>query len=98
MTDQYDWTRFQIHAYIAAAPEEVFHRWATADGLESFFIRSAEYSSADDRQRDPNGHQVVHGRRKGAVDLCGGSDLHDEPDHQTRRYRDQQLGAPQFEG
>jgi uncharacterized protein YndB with AHSA1/START domain len=43
MTDQYDWTRFQIHCYIAAPPREVFQRWATATGLESFFIGSAEF-------------------------------------------------------
>ncbi len=52
MLEEYDWTRFQIHSYVAAPPADVFRRWATAAGLASFFIRSAEFGFEGGKKRD----------------------------------------------
>jgi len=59
MAEIYDWTRFQIHSYVGAQPEDVFRYWATAAGLESFFIRTAEFRSKGDQGRDPD--EIVAG-------------------------------------
>ena len=56
MTDTaaYDWSQFHLRMYYLAPLADVFRRFATAQGLESFFIYSAEHTSADGRQRGAN--------------------------------------------
>ncbi len=46
-TKDYDWTRFEICFYYDAPPESVFRAWATARGLESFFLETAEHRGPD---------------------------------------------------
>lgn len=52
--DPYDWSRFEIFFYIQKPPDDVFKRWATSGGLESFFIRNARHRSSEGRVRDAN--------------------------------------------
>ena len=47
----YDWSRFEIVEYYDAPIEAVFGAWATAAGLESFFIQSAHIETPDGRVR-----------------------------------------------
>jgi len=54
VTETYDWTRFLVHMYYDAPLERVFRAWATAEGLESFFIASARHASADGGARAPH--------------------------------------------
>ncbi|MCA9756468.1 MAG: SRPBCC domain-containing protein [Candidatus Eisenbacteria bacterium] len=54
----YDWSQFEISMYFARPREELFRVWATARGLESFFIQTAEHSSPDGEVRARD--EVVH--------------------------------------
>ena len=40
---EYDWTRFRIHHYYAAAPADVFRAVATAAGLARWFLAEATF-------------------------------------------------------
>lgn len=53
MPESYDWTRFRVHIYVSRPPEEVYRRWASAAGMESFFLAKAEFRAAEDRLRKP---------------------------------------------
>ena len=48
---EYDWSQFHVHMYYLAPREEVFRRFATAAGLESFFVDSAEQKAPDGTPR-----------------------------------------------
>lgn len=50
----YDWSRFDVYFYIQKPPDDIFKRWATSGGLESFFIRSARFRTSEGRIRDAN--------------------------------------------
>ncbi|MCA9921321.1 MAG: SRPBCC domain-containing protein [Anaerolineales bacterium] len=56
----YDWTQFHVRMYYLAPLEELFRRFSTAAGLESFFIYKAVHVSADGKQRAPD-EQVQRG-------------------------------------
>lgn len=47
----YDWSQFHVHMYYLAPLEEVFRRFATAVGLESFYIARAEHQATDGSPR-----------------------------------------------
>jgi uncharacterized protein YndB with AHSA1/START domain len=51
MSDAYDWTQFTVHMHYYAPIEKVFQAWATAAGLESFFLSSALHASPDGSRR-----------------------------------------------
>ena len=44
---EYDWSQFHVRMYYLAPPREVFRRFSTAAGLQSFFIHHATHSSAE---------------------------------------------------
>ena len=52
IADDYDWSRFEIVFYYDAKVEDVFRAWATAIGLESFFIERAVFHAANGTERD----------------------------------------------
>ena len=47
----YDWSQFYVHMYYDAPLAEVFRRFSTAAGLESFFIYQARHEAADGTAR-----------------------------------------------
>ncbi|MCP5065737.1 MAG: hypothetical protein GY946_04150 [bacterium] len=49
--DGYDWTQFHVHMYHRAPLDEASRRFATAGGLESFYIRDAEHPASDGSPR-----------------------------------------------
>lgn len=51
---EYDWSRFHVRMYYLAPLEEVFRRFSTAQGLESFFIHEATHTSPDGTRRKPD--------------------------------------------
>ena len=57
---EYDWSQFHVRMYYLAPLEEVFRRFSTAEGLESFFIHKATHAAADGTQR-ALGEQVQAG-------------------------------------
>ena len=50
-TEVYDWTRFQVIYYYSAPIERVFHAWATAEGLESFFLEKGTFATESGEER-----------------------------------------------
>ena len=56
MTD-YDWSQFHVHMYYLAPIGEVFRRFSTARGLESFYIGTATHKARDGTPR--GGDEVV---------------------------------------
>jgi uncharacterized protein YndB with AHSA1/START domain len=49
----YDWTTFEIVFYYDRPVGEVFRAWASAEGLESFFVEHAHFTSSDGANRGP---------------------------------------------
>ena len=47
----YDWTSFSLHMYYQVEPTLVYRAWATAEGLASFFIRTATFLTPDGEPR-----------------------------------------------
>ena len=47
----FDWTSFCLHMYYRVEPALVYRAWATAEGLTSFFIRSATMVAPDGKNR-----------------------------------------------
>ena len=47
----FDWSQFYVHMYYLAPLEEVFSRFATSAGMESFFVRRARFTAADGTRR-----------------------------------------------
>ena len=50
----YDWTQFYVHMYYPAPIDDVFSRFATTAGMESFYIKRAKFTSSDGIVRAPN--------------------------------------------
>jgi uncharacterized protein YndB with AHSA1/START domain len=48
---EYDWSQFHVRMYYLAPLEEVYRRFSTAEGLESFFIHKATHTAADGTHR-----------------------------------------------
>lgn len=55
----YDWSQFYVHMYYLAPVDEVFRRFATSSGLESFFVRTASFTSPGGAERGPNEFYAV---------------------------------------
>lgn len=41
----YDWSRFSLKIPIRASVDEIYARWATSEGLRSWFLRQADFVS-----------------------------------------------------
>lgn len=56
MTDksEFNWKRFDLYHYYDCSREQLFKAWATAEGLESFFIDKASHSSENNDDRAPD--------------------------------------------
>ena len=52
--ETYDWSEFHVRMYYLAPLGDVFRRFATAEGLESFFIHKATHTAADGTVRASN--------------------------------------------
>lgn len=50
----YDWSQFHVRMYYLAPLTEVFRRFATADGLASFYIGKAVHTAPDGTERAPD--------------------------------------------
>lgn len=51
---EYDWTQFKVHMYYLAPLEDVFRRFATPAGMESFYIERATVTGPDGTTRGPD--------------------------------------------
>lgn len=47
----YDWSRFRLRIPVAAATEVIYNRWATSEGLTSWFLRQADFDSNEGLRR-----------------------------------------------
>jgi uncharacterized protein YndB with AHSA1/START domain len=47
-----DWTQFNLHVAIDAAPEDVLRHWSTARGMEDFFVEMMRITGPDGSERD----------------------------------------------
>lgn len=50
----YNWREFVKRITIRAEPAVIYNAWTTQEGLESWFLRSAEFRSADGQLRKRN--------------------------------------------
>lgn len=79
--NEYDWSQFHVRMYYLAPLDEVFRRFSTAEGLESFFIHEAAHVAADGTRRAANEqvrsgdlyhwtyvHDLAHGGKFEAVE------------------------------
>lgn len=51
---QLDWSRFSLKIYINAPIQKVFDMWTSRADLENWFLRKAEFRSADGAMRGSN--------------------------------------------
>ena len=49
----FDWSQFYVTMYYREERQTLYQRWASAAGLESFFIAEARHQAPDGRLRDP---------------------------------------------
>lgn len=49
-----DWTRFDLHVYIGAAPRTALRAWATIEGMESFFVELMRITDPAGLERQPD--------------------------------------------
>ncbi len=54
----YDWSHFHIGMHLQTTQQAVFRAWSTSQGLESFFIRQAMFTSPEGAPRRPD--EVAH--------------------------------------
>ena len=47
----YDWSQFRLRIPVNAEPATIFNAWSTQQGLESWFLRKAEFIKADGSMR-----------------------------------------------
>jgi len=50
----HDWTRFVLRIPIAADKQTIFNLWTSQSGLESWFLRKAEFKKPDGSPGKPN--------------------------------------------
>jgi len=55
-----DWSQFMLRIPVNASIQEIYDRWASPGGLESFFLRQALYTTADGAAK-ANGQQIAQG-------------------------------------
>ena len=48
----YDWTKFELRINVKVPIDKVYKAWATQDGIESWFLRSAKFTDAENRPRN----------------------------------------------
>lgn len=48
----HDWSKFVLRIPVNAPVEKIYHAWATQQGIESWFLRSAQYLAADNHRRN----------------------------------------------
>jgi uncharacterized protein YndB with AHSA1/START domain len=58
----YNWKEFTKRITIKASPKAIYDAWATQQGLESWFLRLAQFTKADGKPR-PKNSQVETGDR-----------------------------------
>lgn len=51
---EYDWTKFTISADFNADASTIYNAWTTPAGLESWFLRKADFYTITGRKREPN--------------------------------------------
>lgn len=51
--ERYDWSTFEIVFYYDASVGDVFRAWSSPEGLESFFVERARFTSPDGSARAP---------------------------------------------
>ncbi len=49
----HDWSAFDVFLHIEAPSQDVFSRWRTSAGIESFFVRDASYRDGSGATRPP---------------------------------------------
>lgn len=47
MMSHYDWSRFLLRVNINTEPQKIYDAWTTQAGLESWFLRQAEFTRTD---------------------------------------------------
>lgn len=52
----YNWKQFTKRVPIKASPKAIYDAWATQQGLESWFLRLAEFTKTDGTLRSKNSH------------------------------------------
>jgi hypothetical protein len=52
----YEWNRFTRRIPVNAAAKSIYDAWATQQGLESWFLRLAQFTKADGTSRPRNNH------------------------------------------
>ncbi len=68
----HDWSSFDVHLYIAAAPEKVLDYWQSTEGIKEFFI--AEMTVYEDNHDKVNHSHLMPGNRyswRGIHDYSG---------------------------
>lgn len=50
------WSSFTLRVTIKADPQKIYDAWATQAGLESWFLRNAEFKTSDGVSRDRNAY------------------------------------------
>jgi uncharacterized protein YndB with AHSA1/START domain len=56
----YDWSRFSQKIRIKVPVQKVYDAWTTQQGIESWFLRMSEFTTADGRPRTP-GESIAAG-------------------------------------
>ena len=51
---KYDWSKFVLRIPVRAPAVSIYRAWSTSEGIESWFLRSAEYRSGSDIIRHKN--------------------------------------------
>src|SRR5215211_2805265 len=54
MQQVYDWTKFLLRIPIKATAEKLYDAWTTQQGLESWFLRKAAFTTSDAKPRESN--------------------------------------------
>lgn len=50
----YDWSQFHVHMYYLAPIDEVFRRFSTSAGMESFYVKRARFEGPHGVARKPD--------------------------------------------
>jgi len=60
----YDWKQLTKRITLKASAKAIYEAWATQQGLESWFLRSAQFTKADGSQRSKNDQVQVGDKYK----------------------------------
>ncbi len=56
MTSHHDWSRFLLRVNVKTSLQKIYDAWATQAGLESWFLRQAEFARPDGILREKTEH------------------------------------------